>query len=208
MPEAALALYVVYGLLAFGLRSLLQLRATGSAGFHGVGGKVGSAEWLAGAGFAVAILLGFAAPIAALAGLEPIGSGESESLFWAGLVIALAGIAATVVAQISMGDSWRIGVDPAERTRLVTVGAFRLVRNPIFAAMIPTALGLALMVPNVLAAAGFAGLLIALELQVRIVEEPYLRVAHGETYGRYASRVGRFVPGVGRLAEPARVPER
>ena len=73
-----------------------------------------------------------------------------------------------------MGDSWRIGVDPGERTELVTAGPFAVVRNPIFAAMIPTALGLALLVPSVIAIAGFAALVGALELQVRVVEEPYL----------------------------------
>ena len=77
-------------------------------------------------------------------------------------------------------------------------GPFALVRNPIFAAMIPTSLGLALMVPNVVALAGFAALVLALEIQVRMVEEPYLRRVHGQAYASYAARTGRFAPGVGR----------
>ena len=40
---------------------------------------------------------------------------------------------------------------------------------------------------------------VALELQTRLVEEPYLRRVHGAAYEEYARRVGRFVPGVGRL---------
>ena len=72
-------------------------------------------------------------------------------------------------------------------------------RNPIFAAMLPTSLGLTLMVPSVVALAGLAALVLALELQVRVVEEPYLRRAQGNHYAEYATRVGRFVPGVGRL---------
>jgi hypothetical protein len=47
-----------------------------------------------------------------------------------------------------MGTSLQIGVDPTERTQLVTTGPFALVRNPIFAAMLPTALGLTLLVPS------------------------------------------------------------
>jgi protein-S-isoprenylcysteine O-methyltransferase Ste14 len=101
-----------------------------------------------------------------------------------------------------MGTSWRIGVDPAERTALVTSGPFALVRNPIFAAMLPTALGLTLLVPSWVAIAGLLGLLVALELQVRVVEEPYLLRAHGEKYAGYAARVGRFVPGMGLLVGP------
>jgi protein-S-isoprenylcysteine O-methyltransferase Ste14 len=104
-----------------------------------------------------------------------------------------------LVAQLAIGDSWRIGVDEPERTDLVTAGPFGVVRNPIVAAMVPTSLGLALLVPNVVALAAFLALVSALELQVRLVEEPYLARAHGERYLAYASRVGRFVPGVGKL---------
>jgi protein-S-isoprenylcysteine O-methyltransferase Ste14 len=39
---------------------------------------------------------------------------------------------------------------------------------------------------------------VAVQLQVRSIEEPYLRRVHGVAYERYAGRVGRFVPGVGR----------
>jgi protein-S-isoprenylcysteine O-methyltransferase Ste14 len=56
-----------------------------------------------------------------------------------------------------------------------------------------------LMVPNVVAFAGLAALALALEIQVRLVEEPYLRKAHGETYLSYAARTGRFAPGMGFL---------
>ena len=79
-----------------------------------------------------------------------------------------------------MGTSWRIGVDASERTDLVTTGPFALARNPIFAAMLPTSLGLALLVPNVVALIGFAALVVALELQARAVEEPYLLRVHGD----------------------------
>ena len=200
MATLALALYAVYLVLAFGLRILIQVRRTGSTGFHGLGGRPGSAEWIAGVGFTVALLVGAAAPLLALLDLvEPVGALDVAAVHIAGLVLAVAGIAATFYAQVAMGASWRIGVDPDERTQLVTTGPFALVRNPIFAAMLPTALGLTLLVPSWVAFAGFAGLALALELQVRAVEEPYLLSAHRDAYATYAARVGRFVPGVGRL---------
>jgi len=37
---------------------------------------------------------------------------------------------------------------------------------------------------------------------VRAVEEPYLLDTHGDAYRGYATRVGRFLPGVGRLPLP------
>ena len=201
MATLALVLYGVYLLLAFGLRTLIQLRRTGSTGFHGLGGRPGSAEWIAGVGFTVALLVGAAAPVLALLDVvEPIAAIDAAAAHVAGFCLAVGGIGLTFYAQVAMGASWRIGVDPAERTQLVTRGPFALVRNPIFAAMLPTALGLTLLVPSWVAITGLLGLILALELQVRVVEEPYLLQAHGRDYADYAARVGRFIPGIGRLA--------
>ena len=200
MAELALILYGVFLLLAFGWRTWLQVRRTGSSGFHGISGAPGSAEWLGGVLFVVALILGVLAPVLAIADVvEPIDALDQGAVHGFGLALALLGILGTLVAQTSMGSSWRIGVDQQESTDLVTSGPFAVVRNPIFAAMLPASVGLALMVPSVVAVAGALALLVAVELQVRVVEEPYLLAAHGESYGRYARRVGRFVPGVGRL---------
>jgi protein-S-isoprenylcysteine O-methyltransferase Ste14 len=196
----ALGLYALYGALAFGLRSWLQVRRTGSSGFKGVSGRPGSLEWTAGVLFVVAIAVGVAAPVLDVTDvLEPLGALDSAGVRATGAAIFLVGLIATLYAQIAMGESWRIGVDEDERTDLVTAGPFAVVRNPIFAAMLPTSVGLALLVPNALALAGVAVLVVALEIQVRLVEEPYLRRVHGSRYGEYAARVGRFLPGVGRL---------
>ena len=62
--------------------------------------------------------------------------------------------------------------------------------------------GVALLAANVVTLAGALLLVAALELQTRLVEEPYLAAVHGELYVAYAARVGRFAPSVGRL--PAR----
>jgi len=59
--------------------------------------------------------------------------------------------------------------------------------------------GLALMVPSPLSIAAPVLVAIGLEIQVRAVEEPYLLRLHGDSFRAYASRVGRFVPGLGRL---------
>ena len=150
--------------------------------------------------FVFAFGLGLAAPVLDLLGvIEPIAFLGGLPFRILGFAMFGLGLAGTLIAQLAMGDSWRIGVDKSERTELVTAGPFAVVRNPIFAAMIPTSLGLALLVPNVAALAAFLVLVTALELQVRLVEESYLMRTHGERYLLYASRVGRFVPGVGKL---------
>jgi protein-S-isoprenylcysteine O-methyltransferase Ste14 len=198
VPVLSLVLYGLYLALAFGLRTLIQLRRTGSSGFKGIGGT--PAERIAGVGFTAALLLGAAAPVLALLDwVEPFAALDTDAVHVVGAALAVLGIGATLYAQIMMGSSWRIGVDPQERTELVISGPFALVRNPIFSAMVPTALGLALLVPSWVAIAGVVGLAIALEVQVRVVEEPYLLRAHGAAYASYAARVGRFAPGVGRI---------
>lgn len=194
----ALLLIVSFYALAFGLRTYRHVRATGSTGFRGLSGRPGSAEWWGGALFIVGVVLSLLAPIAGLLGwVATPAVGEGQLIV--GVAAVLVGIAATYAAQTSMGRSWRIGVRSDERTALVTTGPFALVRNPIFSCMLFTAAALTLVLPNGIALAAFLTLLAAVELQVRVVEEPYLVRAHGTAYRAYAARVGRFVPGFGLL---------
>ncbi|MCE4263874.1 MULTISPECIES: methyltransferase family protein [Rhodococcus] len=198
MAVTALVFYALFGILGFGWRSAMQYQRTGSTGFRGVTGRLGSLEWIAGTGFVVAIALGVVAPALQLAAvLHPIGVLIAPAVQTMAIVLALAGIVGTLYAQNQMGESWRIGVDPTETTDLVRTGVFGLVRNPIFTAMLVFAAGITLLTPNPLALIGFALLLATIELQVRVVEEPYLRDRHGDTYRTYSRTVGRFVPRVG-----------
>ena len=194
----ALALFAVYLTLGFVLRSVLQYRATGDTGFRGISGPVGSPRWLAGVLFVLALLTGVLGPIAALLGMQPIGVLSHRYVQTAAAVAAVVGIVLTVLAQLEMGSAWRIGVREGERTALVTQGWFSVVRNPIFSAMALTGAGLAFMVPNAVSIGGLVLLLVALQLQVRVVEEPYLRVLNGAAYTSYEQSVGRFVPLLGR----------
>jgi protein-S-isoprenylcysteine O-methyltransferase Ste14 len=198
MAGLALGLYCVSLILTFGVRIAIQVRRTGSTGVHGLPEGAAPLEWFAGGLFIVSLAMGALAPLLALLGvLEPIAPLDGPAGNTIGLVLAVAGILLTFAAQLAMGDAWRIGVDTEERTELVTDGPFGLVRNPIYSAMIPTVFGLVLMVPNVVALAAIVCLVIALELQVRLVEEPYLLRTHGDVYAEYAANVGRFLPGVG-----------
>ncbi|GAS96512.1 MULTISPECIES: methyltransferase family protein [Mycobacteriaceae] len=199
MATAALALYGIFIVSGFGWRSYRQWRLTGSTGMRGFHGRPGSLEWLAGAGFVVAILLGALAPLLQWLGvLSPVAWLDHWAVHTLGAFAAILGIAGTLLAQESMGESWRIGVDASETTRLIDNGVFKLVRNPIFTAMLIFGAGVALLAPNGLALLAFATLATSIELQVRIVEEPYLRRTHGLHYAEYTSRVGRFIPGLGR----------
>ena len=198
MAALGLALFVVMFLVVFVARTVAQRRRTGDGGIRAgmLGASFGSTEWLAGWLLVVGLLSGIAAPIAEMAGLDPW-----ITAVWfrgTGAVIAVAGIGLTAISQRSMGDEWRIGVDTAEETALVTDGAFAVVRNPIFGCMLVAGLGLAILVPNPIAVVGLLLTAAGIELQVRFVEEPHLRRLHGDAYTVYASRIGRLFPGVGR----------
>lgn len=194
---AAVILEAVFLGLAFGVRSWIQWRRTGSTGFIRPRRGAPLSEMVASVLFIVGLVLLIAAPIADIAGAERLELFDGPAAAVGGIALGLAGIVLTFVAQLDMGDSWRIGVDAEQRTSLVTGGVFGVVRNPIFSAMVLATIGLVLLVPNGFSITALLALVVGLELQVRVVEEPYLRQVHGEDYRRYLRRAGRFVPGIG-----------
>lgn len=193
----AIVLEVTFFALAFGWRSWIQWRRTGSTGFIRPRRGASTAELVGSGGFVLALVLLVVAPIADLANLARVGILDTAWAAAAGIGLGVGGVALTLVAQLAMGDSWRVGVDPAARTDLVTGGVFGSVRNPIFTAMVIATAGLVLLVPNVVSVSAFVVLVAALQVQVRLVEEPYLRTTHGPSYDTYLTTVGRFLPGVG-----------
>ncbi|MHC9291961.1 methyltransferase family protein [Mycolicibacterium poriferae] len=200
MAVAGLALFAAMMLVMGALRAVIQRRRTGEIGTRRTLRPDGSLEWWALAGTDLGWLtVGVAAPVADLAGMSPLAFLDYSVLRAVGVAAAVLGMLLGFAAQLAMGASWRTGIGEAERTTLVTTGAFRVVRNPIFAAATVAFLGLALMVPNAVAIAGLMASVIGIQAQVRLAEEPYLRRVHGVAYTDYASRVGRFLPGLGRL---------
>ena len=195
MEKVVLGFYAIYVTLAVGGRMALQRARTGSSGFVGVRARFGSVEWLGGALFVAAYALGIASPLLSIAAVDPplllLGAGTVRAV---GVALFGLGMALTLWAQLAMGASWRIGVDERERTALVRRGPFAVVRNPIFSAMLLTQAGIAACMPSASAIAAALGLLISVEVQVRVVEEPYLARTHGAAYAAYRRRVGRFVP--------------
>lgn len=196
----ALALLATYVVLALVVRPILQLRRTGSTGVVTVRQHTSPSEW-------VAVLLGvagfglaFAAPALVLLDVGAAAEWlDSVAIGVAGAVTMLLGIVLTFAAQLAMGASWRIGVDPSERTALVTTGLFAWLRNPIYTGMLLTVGGLVLLLPTAVALAALVAVTAAVEVQVRLVEEPYLHQVHGADFAAYCRRVGRLVPGLGRL---------
>jgi protein-S-isoprenylcysteine O-methyltransferase Ste14 len=200
VATVAIWMLIAFGVLTLAVRVGIQLRRTGSTGLIGLREGAGAADWISGllflGGMAIAVV---SVNLVLNGSLEPLDSLDTTFVHAVGIVVAGTGGLAVFGAQLGMGESWRIGVSDRERTELITGGWFSICRNPIYTAMVVGWLGFALMVPTWLGFLGAVVVAAALELQVRYVEEPYLLRAHGEAYRAYASRVGRFVPGVGRL---------
>jgi len=194
----SLAALVLFGAVAIGGRSWLQYRRTGVTGLPGLAKS--ALEWVSGTILILGAVLAVAAPVADLAGL--LQRFESLDRLWVQGLAAAAfatGFLLTIVSQLAMGDSWRINVDERRKNPLVTHGIFRLIRNPIFSSVILAWIGLTLAVPNAFSLASLVFVVTGLEIQVRLVEEPYLLRTHGAQYREYAAQAGRFVPGLGRL---------
>ena len=184
---AALTIYVVW-LSAAVAHGLSLARRSGILGSTSPpqGWAGWSGAFLIAAGLATCI----AAPVLSLfAVLEPPTALRHSALQTAGVALAVAGAAATIAAQRAFGY----------RPELVTSGPFRWVRHPIYSAAIVAVAGLVLLVPTWLHLFGFACLVLGLELKVRAVEEPDLLRAQGAAYAVYASKTGRFIPGIGKI---------
>lgn len=202
MPGLYLALVVAWILLLGVLRGVLHTRRGGAVPIR-LDHPLGSAQWWVQWVSMLGWVLMLAAPLADLAGMRAIRVVDRTGVHLTGVVLVAIGVAVTMVSQQAMGASWRGDVDHSVETLLVTAGPFRVVRNPIFTGTAITTGGLALIVPNIFAIAMVIVQLAILQVQVKLVEEPYLQRVHGEAYRRYAQRTGRFVPGVGRgLADP------
>jgi protein-S-isoprenylcysteine O-methyltransferase Ste14 len=206
MSVVALAVWVAWVLVAVCLRIWHQRRHTGDSGLRLGDVKRGSAEWWAAVLFFLGVPANPAAAIAGIAGLGPLRFPGETGVGVAGVAIAAIGLVLTSVSQVSMGETWRVGVDQAQHGRLVTDGPFRLVRNPIYSAMALTGLGVVLIVPNLICLAQVVAFVVGLQIQVRGVEEPYLRRIHGTAFAQYSASAGRFIPGVGRRRPPALMP--
>jgi protein-S-isoprenylcysteine O-methyltransferase Ste14 len=121
-----------------------------------------------------------------------------------GWLLFLGGLVVTLVAQVQMGASWRVGIDDRP-TLLVTGGLFAFSRNPIFAGMFLSLAGVVLISPAPWTLIGSAVAVILVSLQVRLEERNLVRM-HGHAYATYAAQVGRFVPWLGKLRRRGRTP--
>jgi protein-S-isoprenylcysteine O-methyltransferase Ste14 len=113
--------------------------------------------------------------------------------FVTGAVMTLLGYAGTLWCYVIMGNTWRIGVNPAEKTTLVDQGPYRMVRHPIYLFQIIMLAGGAILLPTAVSVITLVFHYFCIVAKATD-EEAYLLTTHGKEYGDYLARTGRFFP--------------
>jgi len=121
-------------------------------------------------------------------------------LVLASLVLDAVGLALMLAGTLALGSAFTASPIPRENTELATRGVYSYIRNPIYTGFLVFGLGLTLYGASVGHILLWLALVVLLSGKARW-EERMLTAAH-PTYRDYASRVGRFIPGVGRLRRP------
>jgi protein-S-isoprenylcysteine O-methyltransferase Ste14 len=99
-------------------------------------------------------------------------------------------------SHTDLGENWSVTLEVREQHHLVTGGAYRWVRHPMYVALITFALGQALVIPN-----WFVGPMYLVSMLVLFClrvgpEEAMMREQFGAEYDTYCATTKRLVPGV------------
>ncbi|MFH2044310.1 MAG: isoprenylcysteine carboxylmethyltransferase family protein [Pseudomonadota bacterium] len=108
-----------------------------------------------------------------------------------GIIVLILGLLFYISAVLSIGKSWRIGIDRKKSGDLVTTGVFSWSRNPIYVALDLLASGTLLLQGELIFL--ILALCIVITLHVQILqEEKFLIQVHGDDYKQYCTKVGRY----------------
>lgn len=109
-----------------------------------------------------------------------------------GLVLLTLGFGFTMRVHFSMGCNWRSGIDPKGPEELITDGAFRYSRNPMFMGIFIAQLGFFLALPSLFTLLCLIVGVAVLQRQAAC-EESHLQQIFGESYLNYQNRVSRWL---------------
>ncbi len=141
----------------------------------------------------VAIIVALTAAGIALtvSGVLPISDAGGASLLMKALgIVSIAGGIALWVAAVKGA-----GIDDGiVENRLVTHGAYAVVRNPIYSAFALACAGAILICGNLWLLVLLPVFWVFLTLLMRATEEKWLRNLHGKEYEDYCARVNRCIP--------------
>jgi len=191
MLFASLLILGVFG------RVFLQYRTTGNHGVRPATKNSPPLQKLASFLLVASALIMFIYTLGEVLGFFDALYNTEGSLLVFGYFLYSVGLSITLLAQHQMGTAWRIGVDPTEKTSLITNGLYRYVRNPIYTGLFLGGVGLFLISPSIILLVGMLAFFVSVELFVKRVEEPYLREQFGEVFRSWYQSTGRYFPKLG-----------
>lgn len=110
-----------------------------------------------------------------------------------GLILQIASFILAICARFHLGRYWRGVVAIVSNHQLIRSGPYRLVRHPIYTAMLGMFVGTAIVSGRLCALLGVALAVVAYWRKVRI-EEHYLHQAFGEEYAEYSRITPALIP--------------
>ena len=120
--------------------------------------------------------------------------GLAQAMEIAGLVLTVIGYLLMAWALICLGRRYQLGGNAPRKTdQLTIVGPYKLVRHPMYSAVLCISLGLACLLQSWAFLAVFIIYLVLLSGLIP-VEEAGLQQAYGEPYGAYRHRVKKLIP--------------
>ena len=116
----------------------------------------------------------------------------STNVSWLGALLCLLGLAIFYWSVLSLGASFRVGIDADEPAPLVTSGAFSFSRNPIYVAFLFVLAGELLIFSNWVCLIYVFAAAWLIHWQVSL-EEDFLRRHCGAKYEAYCAKVRRYL---------------
>ena len=114
-----------------------------------------------------------------------------------GGALIVVGFVIAVIAGVGLGRALTPSPVPRGDAELVTTGVFALARHPIYSGLLVLGAGLAVIGASPWHLGAWVALLVTLMVKSRF--EDRMLLERYDAYAAYAARVGRLVPGVGRI---------
>ncbi len=189
------AYLILYFLFVFVIRSILLWKKTGinpltfnkTDDAHGFNGKIFTFITI----FELIVVGIYAFKNEWYEYLLPFWYLEYPALQKIGWVFLFLSLILVWISQSQMANSWRIGIDENNKTKLVINGMFSISRNPIFLGIIIANVGLFLIIPNAFTLLITSLSTISVNTQIRL-EEEFLNREFGNEYMKYTEKVRRW----------------
>jgi len=109
-----------------------------------------------------------------------------------GIIFCITSLVIFLLALISFGKAWRIGIDETNSNELITSGIFKYSRNPVFLFMDLYSIGIMLIYPNIIFIIIMICTIFCIHIQI-LQEEKFLINKFSNKYIEYMKKTRRYI---------------